>query len=42
MEPITHKATSNHPEWNEYYYMVFYNKENNIQGMSRLGFNLKN
>ncbi|MGY5871820.1 MAG: hypothetical protein RTV72_06235 [Candidatus Thorarchaeota archaeon] len=38
MEPITHKPTSNHEEWNESYYFIFYDKENKIGGMSRIGF----
>jgi hypothetical protein len=38
MEPLTHKPTSDHIEWNESYYFVFYDKENKIGGMSRIGF----
>jgi len=38
MEPLTHKPTSNHEEWNESYYFVFYDKQNKIGGMSRAGF----
>ena len=38
MEPLTHKPTSQHVEWNESYYFVFYDKANKIGGMSRVGF----
>ncbi|MHA2181411.1 MAG: DUF7065 domain-containing protein [Promethearchaeota archaeon] len=39
MEPLTHpEQCTDHPEWNESYYFVFYNKEYNLGGMSRLGF----
>ena len=38
MEPITHKCESDHLEWNESYYLAFFNKENNIGGVSRIGF----
>lgn len=38
MEPLTHRPTSRHHEWNESYYFIFYDKDNNIGGMSRLGF----
>jgi len=38
MEPITHKCDSDHPEWNESYYLAFYSKEQNIGGVSRIGF----
>jgi hypothetical protein len=39
MEPITHpKLCTNHLEWNESYYFVFYDKHNSIGGMTRLGF----
>ena len=39
MERIIHKdKLSNHPEWNESYYFVFFDKTNNIGGMSRIGF----
>ncbi|MCJ7818017.1 MAG: hypothetical protein MUP60_04140, partial [Candidatus Thorarchaeota archaeon] len=38
MEPITHRPTSNHEEWNESYYFIFYDKDNKIGGMSRVGF----
>jgi hypothetical protein len=38
MEPVTHRPTSKHPEWNESYYFVFYDKTNQIGGMSRVGF----
>ena len=38
MEPITHSIKSDHPEWNESYYLAFFNKEFNIGGVSRIGF----
>ncbi|MHA1106128.1 MAG: DUF7065 domain-containing protein [Promethearchaeota archaeon] len=39
MERIIHKdKLTNHPEWNESYYFVFFDKTNNIGGMSRIGF----
>ncbi len=39
MEPLTHfHLRTNHPEWNESYYFVFYSKEHELGGMSRLGF----
>jgi hypothetical protein len=39
MEKIIHKdKLTNHPEWNESYYFVFFDKTNNIGGMSRIGF----
>lgn len=39
MERIIHKdKITNHPEWNESYYFVFFDKTNNIGGMSRIGF----
>lgn len=38
MEQITHSPTSNHEEWNESYYFIFYDKSNKIGGMSRVGF----
>ncbi len=39
MEQITHQSISTkHPEWNESYYFVFYDKKNLIGGMTRLGF----
>ncbi len=39
MESITHlDLSTDHPEWNESYYFVFYDKENNLGGMTRLGF----
>ena len=39
MEPITHSDQNNdHPEWNESYYFVFYSKEYNLGGMTRIGF----
>jgi hypothetical protein len=38
MEPLTHEPSSDHEEWNESYYFIFYDKENEIGGMSRVGF----
>ncbi len=39
MEPVTHpNLCTDHPEWNESYYFVFFNKRHNLGGMSRLGF----
>ncbi len=38
MEPVTNPPASKHPEWNESYYFVFYDKTNHIGGMSRVGF----
>jgi hypothetical protein len=38
VEQLTNIPTSNHPEWNESYYFIFYDKDNQIGGMSRLGF----
>ncbi|MHA1134968.1 MAG: DUF7065 domain-containing protein [Candidatus Thorarchaeota archaeon] len=38
MEPITHRPTSNHEEWNESYYFIFYDKDIKVGGMSRVGF----
>ena len=38
MEPITHKCDSDDSEWNESYYLAFFNKEHNIGGVSRIGF----
>lgn len=38
MEQITNPPASKHPEWNESYYFVFYDKANHIGGMSRVGF----
>jgi hypothetical protein len=38
LEPTTHKCDSEHLEWNESYYLAFYNKEYNLGGVSRLGF----
>lgn len=37
MEPLFHTAKAD-KEWNESYYFVFYDKKQNIGGMSRLGF----
>ncbi len=38
MEPITHTPDSKDPNWNESYYFIFYDKEQKIGGMSRIGF----
>lgn len=39
MEPLTHlEQCTSHLEWNESYYFVFYDKKQNLGGMSRLGF----
>jgi hypothetical protein len=38
MEPLTHRPTSNNLEWNESYYFIFYDRENKVGGMSRVGF----
>jgi hypothetical protein len=38
LEDLTHTPTSKDPEWNESYYFIFYDKKNQIGGMSRLGF----
>jgi hypothetical protein len=38
MEPITHKTSSTHTEWNESYYFAFYSKDHKLGGMSRIGF----
>ncbi|MBY9003130.1 MAG: hypothetical protein KGD73_04090 [Candidatus Lokiarchaeota archaeon] len=39
MERIIHKEKlTNHSEWNESYYFVFFDKSNNMGGMSRIGF----
>jgi len=38
LEPITHKCDSDDSEWNESYYLAFFNKEHNIGGVSRIGF----
>jgi hypothetical protein len=38
LEQLTHTTTSKNPEWNESYYFIFYDKDNQIGGMSRLGF----
>ena len=39
MEQIIHKEKiTNHPDWNESYYFVFYDKSQQIGGMSRIGF----
>lgn len=37
MEQLTHK-TGSHREWNESYYLCFSDRDNNINGMTRLGF----
>ncbi|MFX1417349.1 MAG: hypothetical protein ACFE9N_00345 [Promethearchaeota archaeon] len=39
MEPITHlNNITDQLEWNESYYFVFYDKDQNLGGMTRLGF----
>jgi len=38
MEPLTHKSSSEDPNWNESYYFVFYDKDQRIGGMTRVGF----
>ncbi len=38
MEPLTHNPSSSSENWNESYYFIFYDKKNNIGGMSRVGF----
>jgi len=38
LEPITHKCKSDNLEWNESYYLAFYNKDMKLGGVSRLGF----
>lgn len=38
MEPLTHKLSSDEPNWNESFYFIFYDKDNEIGGMSRVGF----
>ncbi len=39
MEKIIHtEKITNHPDWNESYYFVFYDKIQQIGGMSRIGF----
>jgi len=39
MEKITHNENiTNHLEWNESYYFVFYSKHDKLGGMSRIGF----
>jgi hypothetical protein len=39
LEKAIHKEKmTTHPEWNESYYFVFYDKSKNIGGMSRIGF----
>jgi hypothetical protein len=39
MESLTNlNQNTNHPEWNESYYFVFYDKEQNLGGTTRLGF----
>ncbi len=37
MEPISH-TPDNRLEWNESYYLAFYNKEHSLGGVSRIGF----
>ena len=38
LEPITHKSDSNNLEWNESYYLAFFSKEDNLGGVSRIGY----
>lgn len=39
METLIHRdLCTNHLEWNESYYFVFYSKEHNLGGMTRLGY----
>ncbi len=39
MEPLTHQQLcTNHTEWNESYYLAFYSKDQELGGMSRIGF----
>ncbi len=38
MEQITHEPTSNHVNWNESYYFLFYDKKAELGLMSRVGF----
>ena len=39
MEPIIHDSQiTDHPEWNESYYFVFYDNSQHLGGMSRIGF----
>ena len=39
MEPLTHLSLcTDHSEWNESYYFVFYDKKSDLGGMTRLGF----
>lgn len=38
LEELTHTPASKDREWNESYYFIFYDKANQIGGMSRLGF----
>jgi hypothetical protein len=38
LEPIAHKCDSDHLEWNESYYLAFCSKEDNLGGVSRIGF----
>jgi hypothetical protein len=38
MEPLTHKPSSGSIEWNESYYFVFFDKNQNIGIMNRVGF----
>jgi hypothetical protein len=37
MEPLTHRPKDD-IEWNESYYFIFYDRENQVGGMSRVGF----
>ena len=39
MEPLTHRnLCTNHLDWNESYYFVFFSKDHNLGGMTRLGY----
>ena len=38
MEQLTHAIDSKNSEWNESYYFAFFDKKNNIGGVSRIGF----
>ncbi|MFO7837571.1 MAG: hypothetical protein R6V83_13090 [Candidatus Thorarchaeota archaeon] len=38
MEQITHEPTSNHMNWNESYYFLFYDKKTELGLMNRVGF----
>jgi hypothetical protein len=38
MEPLTHRPSSHDPNWNESFYFIFYDRSNDMGGMSRVGF----